>query len=242
MDYLKVTGMVLSTMPVGEYDLRLVLLTKEKGKITAFARGARRVNNKFMGSTRMFSFGEFSLYPGRNSYSLTGAEIKEFNEDIVKDFDKVSLGSYFLEVANYFSKEELDGRDMLNLLYVSLRALAKDKVPLRLIRAIFELKVLVINGEFPDVFRCRDCDSSEEIIGFSMEKRGVVCKNHIVKSDYKISPTGLYTLQYIVTSPLNKVFSFNLKPEYEEEICKLINDFFKRQVDYKFRTLSLIEN
>ena len=156
-DLITASGMVLSAMPVGEYDKRVVLLTKQLGRITAFARGSRRQNSPLLASTRPFTFGIFSLFPGRSSYTLQNAEITEYFEEMGTDLEAVSYGCYFAEVAEYYTRENVDESQMLNLLYVSLKALLKDSIPNPLVRRIYEMRAMVINGEYPQVFQCMKC-------------------------------------------------------------------------------------
>ena len=100
-----VLGIVIKSEPVKEFDRRLVLLTRERGKITVFARGARRQNNRFLATTTPFCFGEFVLFPGSSAYSLSDANITCYFEEIRDDFEKMLYGMYFLELADYYTRE-----------------------------------------------------------------------------------------------------------------------------------------
>ena len=100
-DITEVTGIVLSAMPVGEFDRRIVILTKERGKIAAFAKGARRPNSPLTGITRPFVFGTFQVYEGRTSYTIRQANITAYFEEIISDFDAVCYAYYFAELADY---------------------------------------------------------------------------------------------------------------------------------------------
>ena len=77
-DFTTVTGIVIKTEPISEYDKRVVILTKEKGKISAFAKGCRKPGNRLMAAANPFSFGEFRLYAGKNSYNIMEAASKSF--------------------------------------------------------------------------------------------------------------------------------------------------------------------
>lgn len=165
-DQIKVRGMVISSSPIGENDKRVVLLTKEKGKISAFVRGARRPGNHLMAASDSFSFGIFYLMYGRDAYTVVNAEISNFFRELTSDLQKTYTAYYFLELAEYFTVENEDESMMLNLIYASFSALVKGRINPRLIRYIFELKTLVINGEYPEFFFVQELRYQRTPYGF----------------------------------------------------------------------------
>ena len=86
-EIISVTGMVIRASAFGESDKRLVLLTRERGKITVFSRGCKRPGNVLMAASRPFVFGTFFLVEGRDAYNLQRAEVKNYFETIAADMD-----------------------------------------------------------------------------------------------------------------------------------------------------------
>lgn len=205
------TGMVIRAAPVGENDKRLVILTRERGKITAFAHGARRPGNMLMGISRPFVFGNFRLYEGRDSYSLQAAEITNYFEELAGDMEAACYGSYFLEFADYYARENIDSTEMLLLIYQSLRALMKPAIPNTLIQSIFELRLMVINGEYPEHPGRPACDSTN------------------------------YTWEYIIAAPLESLYTFVVSPQVEQELKAGIKANKRRYVDREFHSLEILK-
>ena len=93
-------------------------------------------------------------------------------------------GMYFLEVADYYTRENNDEKEMLMLVYQSLRALILPAIQNELILYIFEIKALVVNGEFPGI-----------------------------PANKSLSSDTLYTIDYVVKSGLDRLYTFVVSDE-----------------------------
>lgn len=211
-EFVCVTGMVLKQAPVGEYDRRITLLTKERGKISAFARGARRQGSRFGASTNPFCFGIFKLYEGRDSYTVSDIEVLNFFEELMKDYVGAYYAMYFAEVADYYTRENNDEKEMLKLLYQSLRALCVPALPDKLVKCVFELRAIVVNGEYP---------------GIPVEQR--------------ILESTTYALNYIERSPIEKLYTFNVTDEVLAELESVSERYCRRFMDRNFKSLEILK-
>ncbi len=245
-----VTGMVLSAMPVGDYDKRLVILTKENGKITAFAKGARRPNSAFLACGQPFTFGEFTLYPGKSAYNLLSAEISNYFGELREDFEGLCFGCYFCEVADYLTKENNDEKEILKLLYQTLRALTKKTIDAALIKVIFELKVIALSGEAPQVFECVKCGRKilKEGEGdvkyyFHIQSRGLLCEgcSKLSKGAISIGTSALYTLQYIISKEIEKLYTFKVSDEVQRELERCIGSYLDCYIEHDFKSLEMLK-
>ncbi len=243
MNRITLTGMVIASAPIGEYDRRVVLLTRERGKISAFARGARKPNSALVGVTSPFTFGTFEVYEGRTSYTLMSASVSNYFEELRMDIEGAYYGFYFLELANYYAREANDETELLKLLYQTLRALVNPNVPNRLIRHIYELKAVSVNGEGPQVFSCICCGDTQREKVFSVKRGGLVCSacGGRAGDGKKLLPSTLYTLQFIIATPVEKLYTFVVKEEVLEELAKVVGEYMERYVGKRFKSLDILE-
>jgi len=211
-EFINVTGMILKQSPMGEYDRRVCILTKERGKISAFAKGARKPGSRLAAATNLFAFGSFKIYSGRSSYTMTDAEIGNYFEELMTDYVGAYYGMYFTEVADYYTRENNDEREMLKLLYQSLRALTAQSLPNELVKCIYELRAITVNGEFPGI-----------------------------PKDRRLLDSTAYAIAYIASSPIEKLYTFTVTDEVLAELKSVAKSYCGRFLNHEFKSLEILK-
>lgn len=242
-DAVRVSGVVMTSSPVGDYDRRLVLLTRERGKVTAFVRGARRAKSPFLAASRPFAFGEFELREGREAYTLVGTDMKRYFEELSTDVEMVSYACYFMEVANYYARENVEAAEQVSLVYFSFCALLRPALSNSLIRSIYEFRSMVLFGEYPNVFQCQHCkETLERQAWLCVERNGVYCEQHhsMAKGAVKLLAGTLYTLQYVAAAPIERLYTFQVSDEVERQFRQVVDSCCRKYINRQFSSLRLL--
>lgn len=93
------------------------------------------------------------------------------------------------------------------------------------------------------MYRCANCGVSDRSAVFSSQNHGLICSEceGIAPDGIPLSPATIYTLQYIVSSTIEKLYTFAVSDEVLFELGNVIKQYTSTHIDKKFKSLEILE-
>ena len=177
MKKIKLRGLVIRQEDAGESDKRLTLLCKGVGRVSVYARGARRPKSKFIATCQLFAYADFVVVQGRGFYSLAEATLISNFFDVA-DYERLQVASAIVEICE---KSLWDSENVDPILLLALRSLdrmAKGRFSPLYTLAVFLLRFFVLYGLAPIMNRCVACETTDFTEGYFFSAEGLLCKAH----------------------------------------------------------------
>lgn len=243
--YLTTQGLVIRVSPYNETDAMLTILTGKQGRISAKVRGLRKKNSALSAPCQLLAYGEFTFFEYKGCFTVNEAQSLELFTNLRKDLQKLSLGTYFAQVAEVISQEDLPNPELLSLTLNCLYALSKLEVHEALVKAVFELRCSCLAGYTPDLSGCYSCGNAVpeyfDIAGGRLE----CSRCRFVDSSgirMPISSGILDALRYICFCDSKKLFSFQLPEDTLLQLSSITEGYLATQLERGFSTLDFYKS
>lgn len=242
--YLTIQAIVLRVTDYNDRDALLTVLTRNHGKLTVKARGLRRKNSPLIAPCQLLAFGEFTLFEYRGMYTINEAHSIELFQNLRRDLTKLSLGTYFAQVAEVISQEDLPNPELQTLLLNSLYALSKLELPETQVKAAFELRAACLAGYTPNLFGCHIC-GNQTPDRFDLSAGQLECSHCPSGAGgirMPVTPGILQAMQYISMCEPKKLFAFSLGEENMVSLASLTEAYLSTQLERGFTTLDFYKS
>lgn len=243
--YLTTKALVVRVTDYNDKDSLLTLLTPENGKLTAKARGLRRKNSPLVAPCQLLAYGEFTLFEYRGAYTVNEALSLELFHGLRRDLTKLSLGTYFAQVAEVLSQEDMPNPELLALVLNCLYALDALEKSEQTVKAVFELRAASLAGYTPDLGACHVC-ANERPDRFDLLHGYLECST-CGRTDARairmpVSPAAVEAMRFIVSCPPKRLFSFDIGENALRELSAVTEGYLCTQLERGFSTLDFYKS
>ncbi len=235
-------ALVLKVTDTGESDRLVFLLTAEFGVIRAFANRAKTSKSNMQAATQSLCYGEFSVYSGKDSYTINSAAAKEVFFGLRQDIRLLALAQYFCSIAYELIPEGVPAPESLRVTLNSLKLLESGRRSPLFLKSVTELKLVSLAGFAPNLSGCGVCGKNPAgDVLFSARDGEFFCKS-CSKRGRLITPGVLTAMKHIVYSPVDRIYSFALSPEDEKVLGEISESFLLNQTGKSFKTLDFYKS
>lgn len=246
LSYCKAKGIVIKEVNTGEADKILTIFALGKGKITGFAKGARRPKSKIIAGSQFLCYSDFVLFKGRDMYTVNSSDIIEPFYELRNDIIKLTYSAYLVDLVYDAVQENQPSTRVLQLFLNTLYALAKSNKSPELLARIFEIRLLTILGYAPYAGGCLECGKeSVDRVYFSFKKCGFLCEKCNLSHDEYAVPIFSGTakaINHIVYSPIKNLYNFELSPEVLVELGTVSRRYLRDRFEKEYNRLDFLKS
>ncbi len=226
----RVEAVVLRHLDWGEADRLLTLYTREKGKVRAVAKGARRLRSRKAGHLEPFTRVTLQLARGREMFIVTQADTVDAYLPLRDDLVRTGYAAYVLELLERFTYEEgIADSALYRLLTDTLHRIATLPDAWLAVR-YYEIRLLDALGFRPQLFQCVRC--GVEILAedqfFSASAGGVLCRKCGVglPGVWEVTVEALKYLRHFQRSSYGEAKRARPPIEIQRELESLMQRYF----------------
>ena len=241
--FLKTDGLVVRQVNYKDNDQILTVLTKEHGLMTLKARGVRSRSSRLKGACQLLAYSEFTVFENRGFHTIDEANAIQMFPELRTDIELLSLASYFAQVAEVLSQEDMPNPELLSLTLNALYALCRRLCTPELVKAAFELRAACLGGYTPELSGCAVCGDPEPD-RFDVRGGILYCASCSAGEGFRlpVSPGSLAAMRYLVSCDAKRLFSFRLEGRAVKELCDLAETYLQTQLERGFYTLDFYKS
>ena len=208
-------GIVLKSRAYGESNKIVTLMTREAGKVTVMARGAKKPTSRLAGVTQTFMHGMYMVQRSSGMGTLQQGEHLASMRHIQTDIIATAYASYIVELVD--------------------RLVDEGPEP--------DWKLLPYAGVQPILNACASCGSFDGEFAFSFSQGGFLCHRCFHQDPYiiRLSPTQLKLIRMFYNVPIDQIGRLDLKKGTKQFIKKLVTTIYAAQTGIRLQSRSFIE-
>ena len=232
-----VQAIILNRKSFSECDSRVIVYSRECGKLELTARGAKKIKSKSAGHLEPISLTDIMVVRGRR-HDYVGAAISEnCFSNIKNDLAKLPLAARTVRIVDQLIKPGVADEKVFKLLkdyFVFLNTVKKD---FEISAWFFVFKLLAELGHKPELSQCLNCSAKLQPgkNKFDLARGGLVCGRCAKSSDSNqlvMSDDGIKLLRLVLKSDFKRLAKVKVSKKLGEEIEKIISLFFKYNFNF----------
>ena len=241
----KVQGLVLRETDYKDNDKLLTILTEDRGRLTARARGVKSRRSKLKSGCQLLTFSEFSIYENRGFCTVEEAVPLDMFIELRTDIELLALSSYFAQVGEKLALEDFPTPRLLSLTLNCIYALCRLRKPQLQVKAAFELSAACLAGYEPDLSGCNVCGQPFPEY-FCVQQGMLHCRscpgveNHGLRMP--VCEASLAAMRHIVHGNKKQMFSFQTTPEVLRQLSGITETYLKMQLEQSFSALDFYKS